>query len=68
MTEITSESYLPRGLQVPIKLARMAAWPLVTAFLLVTILLVMIPAWALIPFGRLRRKHDGEITMDFPWR
>jgi hypothetical protein len=65
---MTEKNNLARSTQIPIKLALMAVWPLVIAFLLVTILLVMIPAWALIPFGRLRRKHDGEITMDFPWR
>jgi hypothetical protein len=63
---MTENMYLSRRTQVPIKLAMVAVWPLVTAFLLVTLLLIMISAWALIPFGNLRRKPDGVITMDFP--
>ena len=63
---MTENMYLPRSTQVPIKLAMAALWPLVIVFLLVTVLLVMVPAWALIPFGNLKRKPDGGITMDFP--
>lgn len=63
---MTENMYLPRSTQVPIKLAIMAVWPLVTAFVLVTVLLGMILAWAFIPFGNLRRKPDGEFTVDFP--
>ena len=62
---MTENMYLSRRTQVPIKLAMMAVWPLVTVFVLVTVLLGMILAWAFIPFGNLRRKPDGEITMDF---
>lgn len=63
---MTENTYIPRSTQVCIKLAVVAVWPLVTVFLLVTVLLVMIPAWPLIPFGNLKRKPDGDITMDFP--
>lgn len=63
---MTENTYLPRSTQVCIKLAVVAVWPLVTVILLVTVLLGMILAWALIPFGNLRRKPDGVITMDFP--
>jgi len=63
---MTKNTYLPRSTQVCIKLAMMAVWPLVTVFVLVTVLLGMILAWAFIPFGNLKRKPDGGITMDFP--
>lgn len=63
---MTENMYLPRSTQVCIKLAVVAVWPLVTVFVLVTVLLIMIPAWALIPFGNLKRKPDGGITIDFP--
>lgn len=49
------------------KLALLIAWPLIAALLAACIAFVLFMAWVLIPFGRIKRKPDGGLTMDFPW-
>jgi hypothetical protein len=57
---------IPRSANWAAKAGLMLVWPVLSVFLVTFVLLAMIPAWFLIPFGKLYRKEDGSISYGFP--
>ena len=50
------------------KLALMAVFPLLAVLLAAMMALVLVAAWFLIPFGRIKRKDDDSgYAFTFPW-
>jgi len=56
---------IPRSANLAAKVGLMLAWPVLSVFFVAVVLLAMVPAWFLIPFGTLYRKKDGSISFTF---
>ena len=57
---------IPRHVNWAAKTGLMIAWPFLSVLFVALVLLAMVPAWFLIPFGKLYRKEDGSISYTFP--
>jgi hypothetical protein len=56
---------IPRSANLAAKVGLMLAWPILSVFLAAVVLLVMVPAWFLIPFGTLYKRANGSMSFTF---